>query len=192
LPDLLSLVASKEGHFQLESGYHSDRWLELDQLFRRPLALRPFVAELAGRIAAHRLDVIAGPLTGGAFLAELMADALGVEFAFSERIVSDRTGLFPIDYRISPAFRTAMRRRRVAIVDDAISAGSAVKGTYADVEACGATPVVVGVLLAMGSAGPEFATAKGIPLERLADLPLNTWLPQACPLCAAGIALATP
>ena len=80
----------------------------------------------------------------------------------------------------------------MAIVDDAISAGSAVKGTYADAEACGATPVVIGALLAMGTTGPEFAAAKGISLERLAEAPLNLWLSEWCPLCAAGIAPATP
>ena len=188
----LSLVARKEAHFRLESGYHTDQWLELDHLFRRPAALRPFIDELAGRIAAHRVDVVCGPLTGGAFLAALMAAALGVEFAFSERVVSDRAGLFPIDYRIAPALRRAIRGHRVAIVDDAISAGSAVKGTYADVEACGATPAVIGALLVMGTAGPEFAAAKGKSLERLAQVPLNLWLPDGCPLCASGIAVATP
>jgi orotate phosphoribosyltransferase len=186
------LVAGKEGHFRLESGYHTERWLELDQLFRRPATLQPFVAELAGRIVAHRVDVICGPLTGGAFLAELMAVALGVEFAFCERTASDRTGLFPIDYRIGLAMRGALQGRRVAIVDDAISAGSAVRGTYADLEACSATPVAVGALMVLGPEGPEFAAAKGIPLERLIDLPLGIWVPDACPLCAAGTALATP
>ena len=84
--------------------------------------------------------------------------------------MSDRDGLFPIDYRIAPALRATIRGRRVAIVDDAISAGSAVKGTYGDVEACGATPVVIGALLVMGTTGPEFAAAKGISLERLAQV----------------------
>ncbi len=190
--DLFSLVLRKEGHFRLESGYHTDQWLDLDHLFRRPAALRPFVDELAGRIAAHRIDVICGPLAGGAFLAALMAAALGVEFAFSERVVSDRAGLFPIDYRIAPALRAAIRGHRVSIVDDAISAGSAVKGTYADVEACGAIPVAIGALLVMGRAGPEFAETKGIPLERLAQVPFDMWLPEACPLCAAGTVLANP
>lgn len=190
--DFFSLVARKEGHFRLESGYHTDQWLELDHLFRRPAALRPFINELAGRIAAHRVDLVCGPLTGGAFLAELLAAELTTEFAFSERVASDRTGLFAFDYRISPALRGSIRGRRVAIVDDAISAGSAVKGTYADAEACGATPVVIGALLLMGTAGAEFAAAKGMALERLTQVPLNLWLPDGCPLCASDIALASP
>jgi orotate phosphoribosyltransferase len=136
--------------------------------------------------------VICGPLTGGAFLAELMAVELGIDFAFSERITSDRTGLFPVDYRIKAALRPALEGRRVAIVDDAISAGSAVRGTYREVAACGGTPVVLGAVVVLGPAAREFAAAQGMPLERLGELPLAVWLPAACPLCATGTPLTDP
>jgi orotate phosphoribosyltransferase len=143
-------------------------------------------------VATHAIDTICGPLNGGAFLAELVALQLGVEFAFAERIVSQRSGLFPVDYRVPPALRAALRGKRVGIVDDAISMGSAVRATIADLESCQANPVVIGALLVMGPAGPEFAAARGLPLERLTDLPLRTWLPSACPLCATGSPVADP
>ena len=192
MPDLLTLVGSRTGHFRLESGHHTDRWLELDQLFARPGALRPFVSELASRVASHGIDIVCGPLSGGAFLAELMALELGVNFVFAERIVRQRAGLFPVDYRIPLAFRAALRGKRVAIVDDAISVGSAVRATIADLESCQATLVVIGALLVMGPAGSEFAAARGLPLERLTDLPLRTWVPAECRLCASGSPVADP
>jgi orotate phosphoribosyltransferase len=192
LAELLGLVAARHGHFRLESGHHAEVWLELDQLFKRPATLKPLIAELAGRVARHGVDVICGPLTGGAFLAELMAAELDVDFAFSERTVSDRTGLFPVDYRIRPALRAALKGRRVAVVDDAISMGSAVRATSADLEVCEATPVVIGAFLVMGQAVPEFAAARRLPLERLTDLPTRIWLPSECPLCASGIPVASP
>ena len=143
-------------------------------------------------MATHRIDLVCGPLNGGALLAELVALELGVEFAFAERLVSQRTGLFAVDYRIPQALRSALAGKRVAVVDDAISMGSALRATIADVELCRANPVVVGALLVMGPAGPEFAAAKGLPLERLADLPLRTWLPSGCPLCASGSPVVDP
>jgi orotate phosphoribosyltransferase len=166
--------------------------MELDQLFTRPTALRPFVTELARRVAIHGVDTVCGPLNGGAFLGELMALELGVEFAFAERSLSQRPGLFPVDYRVPPALRAALRGKRVAIVDDAISLGSAVRATVADLDACEATPVVIGALLAMGPGGPEFAAGRHLPFERLADLPLRTWPPSECQLCATGIPVADP
>ena len=60
-------------------------------------------------------------------------------------IVTDRTGLYPVDYRIAPALRGTIRGLRVALVDDAISAGSAVRSTLADLESCGAVPVLSAV-----------------------------------------------
>jgi orotate phosphoribosyltransferase len=176
----------------LESGHHTERWLDLDQLFARPSALRPFVTELASRLAIHDVDTVCGPLNGGAFLAELIGSELGIGFAFAERIISQRAGLLPIDYRVPPALRAALRGKRVAIVDDAISMGSAVRATVADLEVCGANPAAVGALLVMGPAGPEFASGRHLPLERLADLPLRTWLPSECRLCASGSPVADP
>lgn len=191
-PDLLTLVGSRTGHFRLESGHHTELWLDLDRLFARPAALQPFVAELATRVATYGIDTVCGPFNGGAFLAEMMALQLGAGFAFAERIVSQRTGLFPVDYRVPLALRAALRDKRVAIVDDAISMGSAVRATIADLENCRANPVVIGALLAMGPAGPEFAAARGLPLERLTDVPLRSWLPADCPLCASEIPVADP
>jgi orotate phosphoribosyltransferase len=166
--------------------------LELDQLFTRPTALRPFVTDLARRVAIHGVDIVCGPMNGGAFLAELMALELDVEFAFAERSLSQRPGLFPVDYRVPPALRAALRGRRVAIVDDAISMGSAVRATLADLDACEANPVVIAAMLALGRGGPETAAARHLPFERLADLPLRTWPPSACQLCASGIPVADP
>jgi len=100
--------------------------------------------------------------------------------------------LFAVDYRIPPALRSTLQGKRVAVVDDAISLGSAVRATLADLEACRANPVVVGALLVMGPAGPEFAAARSLPLERLSERPLRTWLPSECPLCASGSPVVDP
>jgi orotate phosphoribosyltransferase len=154
--------------------------------------LRPFVTELASRLAIHDVDTVCGPLNGGALLAELIASELDVGFTFAERIASQRSGLFPIDYRVPAALRAALRGKRVAIVDDAISMGSAVRATVADLEVCQAKPIVVGALLVMGPAGPKFAAGRLLPLEHLMDLPVRTWSPSECPLCATGTPVADP
>ena len=192
MPDLFTLVSSRTGHFRLESGHHADLWLDLDQLFARPTALRPFVTALTRRIAGHRVDAVCGPLNGGAFLAELLAVELGVDFAFAERTLSQRSGLFPVDYRVPPALRPVLRGKRVAIVDDAISAGSAVRGTLADAKACGALPLVLVALIAFGSGAREIAADERIPLESLVQLPNPIWAPTECPMCALGTPLRTP
>ena len=185
-------MARKEGHFRLESGYHAESWLELDQLYCRPAALRPFAADLASKIARHRIQCVCGPLTGGAFLAQVIAADLGVVFAFAERMVTDRAGLYPVDYRIPPALRSAIKGKRVALVDDAISAGSAVRATLADLQSVGAVPVVLAALIMFGARGREFAADKQIALECLIELPNPVWAPTECPMCALGAPLTDP
>lgn len=186
---LLDMVAARPGHFALESGYHAETWLELDQLFTRPAELQPFVSLLANKISVHRVDVVCGPMTGGAFLAEMIATQLGVDFCWAERIRTERIGRFAVDYRIPAAIRGNIAGRRVAIVDDAISAGSAVRGTLADLDAIGARTVVLGAMLVLGPAADDLASHRGIPLERVVDLPFRTWPPVECPLCASATPL---
>jgi orotate phosphoribosyltransferase len=151
--------------------------------------LRPFAGDLANRISGYGVDAICGPLTGGALLAGMIADRLELELLFAERRVSGRTGLFPVDYRIATALRDQVKGRRVAIVDDAVSAGSAVRATYADLVGLGGVPVLIGALLVIGPGAAAFAAEKAIPLERLADLATAIWAPTECPMCAVGAPL---
>jgi orotate phosphoribosyltransferase len=189
---ITALLARRRGHFKMESGYHSATWFELGSLFDNPDELDPFVSELATRLSRHSPDAVCGPMTGGAKLAQLIATELHIECFEAERFETpEATGLFPVRYRIPPAPRRRTRGRSVAIVDDAISAGSAVRGTYADLVACGARPVALGALIVFGDAAARFAAETGLALEGIEWMPLEMWPPAGCPLCEAGIAIET-
>lgn len=187
---LLDLLPVRRGHFQYESGHHSDLWLELDKLFARPAELRPFVNKLARQLAAHGIAAVCGPMIGGALVAQMIAAELGIEFYFTERIASPvAENAAAAAYRFSEPQQALIRGKSVAIVDDAINAGSAVGGTLAAVRAAGAKPVVVGALVILGTAPEDFLAAQKMPLERIATLSSQLWPPADCPLCAAGVAL---
>ena len=185
---LLGLLSARRGHFLLESGHHGNLWLDLDALFLRPAALRPFTRELARRLGGHGVEAVVGPLVGGALIAEMVAAELDVRFAFAER----RTGAGGVTYVIPDAFHDHLRGRTVAIVDDAINAGSATRATLAALTILGARPVAVGSLLLLGeTALPHFA-AHGLAVEAIARLSNDLWEPAACPMCAAGEPLSSP
>jgi orotate phosphoribosyltransferase len=185
---LLELLYARRGHFVLESGHHGTLWLDLDALFLRPAGLRPFARDLARRLSAHPAETVVGPLVGGAFVAEMVAAELDVRFAFAERQVDDRG----VTYAIPDAFRDHLRGRTVAIVDDAINAGSATRATFAALTALGARPVAVGALLILGETALPFFAATRLAVESVARLANELWEPTACPLCAAGVPLSTP
>jgi orotate phosphoribosyltransferase len=188
--DFLSRVPAREGHFRLESGHHAKLWLDLDTLFVEPQRVRPLVSGLAEALQAHDLAAVCGPLLGGAFLAQMLASALEVEFFFAERVLPPgREGLYGAEYRLPRGLRDRARGKRVAIVDDVISAGSAVRGTYAELRARGAQPVVIGALVALGSLALTFFAQERVPVIPLVQLPYELWPPDACPLCASALPL---
>jgi len=184
--ELLSLIAARNGHFRLESGHHGSLWLDLDPLFLRPGRLRRFVAGLANKLAGHNIVAVCGPLTGGAFLAQSVAAVLDVEFYYTQRVAPpERDALYAAKYRMPDGLREMVRGKAVAIVDDVINAGSAVRGSLAELRSCGANPVAVGALLVLGSAASSLCADQAVPLEYIAHLPNEVWAPAACPLCAA-------
>jgi orotate phosphoribosyltransferase len=186
----LALVAGRRGHFLLESGHHGALWLDLDPLFADPKRVEPFVAALADALGPYDVAAVCGPLLGGAFLAQLVAQALSVEFCFTERVMPPESGtLYRARYVLPPSFHSRVRDRRIAIVDDVMSAGSALRGTYAELQSHGAQPVVAGALLQLGDAGAQLFAQSGVPVEAVAHDDYTLWLPAECPLCAAGTPL---
>jgi orotate phosphoribosyltransferase len=187
---LVDAIPARRGHFRLESGHHTDLWLELELLYLEPERMRPLAVELAGRLRRYDVEVVCGPLVEGAFVALAVAAELGAEFAYAERVVTPGEGLFPIEYRLPGALRERVLGRQVAIVNDVISAGSAVRGTLSDLQACGGEPVVIGALLVLGGAAEELARQQGVTLVQLEAGDHAQWLPEHCPLCARGVPLA--
>ena len=82
--------------------------------------------------------------------------------------------------------------KRVAIVNDVINAGSAVRGTFVSLEYLGATPIAIGAMLVLGEWSARFASEKNIALEAVEAWPNELWAPADCPLCAASVPLERP
>jgi orotate phosphoribosyltransferase len=140
-------------------------------VFAHPRRLRPYTTALIDLLP--RCDVVCGPLTGGAYLAQSISDAVDCDFAWTEgrTLTGDTTG------------------RRVAIVDDAINAGSAVSAAAEAIAAAGGTVVAVAALLTLGAAP---GTIAGVPVQSLATVPSQLWPAATCPSCAAGAPLSVP
>jgi orotate phosphoribosyltransferase len=188
--EVLELLSGRQGHFLLESGHHGDLWLDLETLCLQPQRAQALAARLIAPLSGLQLDAVCGPLVEGAFVAILVALQLDTQFVYSERFVRPTAdGLFPAGYRVPAPLRAGLQGKRVAIVNDVTNAGSAVIGTFANLEECGANVVAISTLLVLGSAAARFAAKKNVPLHTLATLPNNLWTPSECPLCASGTPL---
>ena len=188
--DFVKLWSPKKGHFTLESGHHGDVWMDLEALCSKPNEIRPFAEALAVRLSKHQVEAVCGALNEGAFVALMVASALDVEFAYAERFANPKSdALFPVEYRVPRVLRDKVRGKRVAIVNDVINAGSAVRGALRDLEICGANVVAIGALLVLGSSASRLAADNHVALEAGAQLENSVWLPSECPLCAAQVPL---
>jgi orotate phosphoribosyltransferase len=136
-------------------------WLDLETLFLHPERIEPLADELAARLKTYDAEVVCGPLIEGAFVGLMVAQKLGLPFTYSERYERSRTrSLYRFGYRVPHSLHRPLEGRRVAIVNDVISAGSAVGGTWESLDVLGAKPIVIGALLVLGDWTSRFAAQK--------------------------------
>lgn len=190
--DVLTALSVRQDHFLLESGYHANLWVSLDSLFVDTARARPLVGALSHKLRGYDVTAVCGPILGGAFLALAIAHELGARFYFTTHQDSARQGLFNVAYVLPSELRSLVRGERVALVDDAISAGSSVRATKTALDDAGAATVVVGAFLTLGNTGRDYFEALGVPVEALGHREFTMWKPTECPLCAAGASLVNP
>jgi orotate phosphoribosyltransferase len=178
---LAAVADPRPGHFDLGTGYHGDLWLDLDALFLRPARLRPHIDWLADQLGRHRIDAVCGPAEGGAYLAQAIAERLDTAFVPAYR----GGGMHPAGYRLA-AVTGGISGWRVAITDDAVNAGTAVRACAAELQSHAAEPVAVGALLALGPAAPTVARELSVPFYPVETMTSQAWPADGCPLCASG------
>jgi orotate phosphoribosyltransferase len=184
---VIGLAHPRHGHFDLGTGYHGNVWLDLDALFLRPALLRPHIRWLADRLQRHEVDAVCGPMEGGAFLAQAIADHLGTAFLAAHRARATRPGEATA-YGL-PCVRGGIGRWRVAIVDDAVNAGTAVRACSGQLRDREAVPVAVAALLSLGPASATVAEAMSVPFYAAGTMDSQAWPADDCPLCASGTPL---
>lgn len=182
--DIGQLANPRRGHFQLGTGFHGDLWLDLDALFLWPGRLRPLAQRVADRLGPSRASAVCGPLVGGAFLAQMVTEALDAAFlpAYPDPGESGR-------WRLPATARDQIGGWRVVVVDDAVNAGTAVQASCQSISDAGALPVAVAALLALGPAVTVVTSALGLPFHALTALPSQVWPGDNCPLCNKQIPL---
>ena len=189
--------ALREGHFQLKSGRHGDAYVEKFAVLSDPAA----TSELCGFWAARhrdpeggsRVDVVAGPTTGGVILAFETARQLGVRSIFAEEIRAGdgaSTRGFRRGFRIEPG-------ERVLLVDDILTTGGSLLAMVPAVEDMGGEIVEAAVLVDRSGGRPTLtspASGRVYALRALWQLELPTWEPGpgSCPQCDAGAPLHAP
>ena len=163
----------------LASGLHSPVYWEKFRILQYPA----LTEELCGLIARHfkgeKIDVVAGPTTGGTILAFETARQLGARSIFAEKEGNIR--VFRRDFEVAPG-------EHVLVVDDILTTGNSVRETIAAVAKLEGIIVGIGVLVDRSEQNPEFNSR----LFSCLRAPTVVYSPQDCPLCAGHIPLMKP
>jgi len=170
--------AMLEGHFQLSSGLHSERYFQCALLLEDPARAESLARELAARIRRKErqpFDVVIGPALGAVIWAHEVARALDARCQFTER--KDARMELRRGFQLRPS-------DRVLVVEDVLTTGGSAREVIGVLERFDAKPAAVGAIVNR-SGGNPFAK-DGLDLFALAEVEVRTWKPEECPLCRAG------
>jgi orotate phosphoribosyltransferase len=182
-------VLMVDGHFDYGNGYHGRVYLNPHQLFRHPSTIWRFAQDLIDLLPGdllQRVEVVAGPVTGGALLAHTIAGLLD-----SRRSLTHPPCLFaPFNYDPSGRFslRSFYRReiagKRVLLADDVRNTGETFARCAALVADTGGTVLATAEICDRMEAIQDL----GVPNIALAEYKApENFKAGACPLCASGV-----
>ena len=178
-----------EGHFELRSKLHSDRYFQCANVLRYPRIAARLCDELVAKMNAAcdvgRIDGVISPAVGGILVGHEVARALDTMCVFAAKVQAGDE----VDATGKPVTKLAMRRfslkpgERYVVAEDVVTKGGRVQETIDLVQAAGAEVAAVVLLVDRSKGSVKFGD---IPMFSLVQIQPTTWEPAACPLCAAG------
>ena len=165
-----------KGHFLLTSGLHSPIYWEKFRVLQYPNYTEQLCRLIANHFRNQKIQVVAGPTTGGIILAFEVARQLGVKGIFAEK--EGEVRVFRRGFTINPD-------ERVLIIDDILTTGGSIIEVIEAVKRLKGSTIGIGVLVDRSEQKKDF----GVPLFSCLRSQTVTYRPNKCPLCAAGIPL---
>ena len=178
-----------QGHFELRSKLHSDRYFQCANVLRYPRIAARLCDELVAKLKASAdigaIDGVISPAVCGILVGHEVARALDTKCVFAEKVQAGDE----VDATGKPVTKLAMRRfslkpgERYVVAEDVVTKGGRVQETIDLVKAAGAEVAAVVLLVDRSKGAVKFGD---IPMVSLVQIQPTTWEPAACPLCAAG------
>lgn len=185
LPLFETTEAYLQGHFRLTSGLHSSRYLQCARVLQHPAYAEQLGQALATRLkaltAGAEISLVVSPAMGGLIIGHEVARALRTPFIFTER-GPDTQMILRRGFSVHPG-------AAVAVVEDVVTTGGSTREVIELLRQLGAHPVAAGSIIDRSNGT---ATLSGIPFGALCTLQVETYQPEACPLCAAGSPVTKP
>lgn len=171
------------GHFELRSGLHSNRFFQCALLLQYPRIAEQvctaLVEKMKSVLGELNVDAVISPALGGIPVGHEVARALGTRFIFAEKNAEKM--LTMRRFKIG-------KGERFLVAEDVITRGGRVQETIDIVTQNGGIVTAVGVLVNRSGGKAKF----DYPTVSLLDIEPVTWEPAECPLCKQGLPLVHP
>ncbi len=161
------------GHFKLSSGLHSGKYLQCALVLQHPAIAEKLAKAIAAKFAGTQVDLVVGPALGGVTIAYEVARALGVRGIFTER--DEGKVVLRRGFSIGSG-------EKVLIVEDVVTTGLSTKEVMGVVVSHGGVVVGVASIIDRSDVKPDY----GVKFESLAKVQVQTYKPEACPMCKEG------
>lgn len=172
-----------EGHFQLTSGLHSDRYFQCAKVLQYPRYAELLCGEIAKRFRAAAIDVVIAPALGGIVVGQEVGRQLGTRTLFTERkegVMELRRG-----FAITPG-------ERVLVCEDVVTTGGSVKEVIRIVTQNGGKVAGTGYIVDRSGGKVQFSMEPGAAQFSLIRMDVIAHPPETCPWCAQGIPVVKP
>ena len=166
-----------EGHFELRSKLHSNRYFQCAEVLRWPHHAQTLCAELVRRMQSEadigKVDGVISPALGGILVGHEVAKALKTQCIFAEK---DAEGNLQMRrFKIIPG-------QRYVVAEDVITRGGRVQETIDIVTKNGGEVAAVLVLVDRSGGKARF----DYPTYALLHIEPQVWEPADCPMCKAN------
>jgi len=167
------------GHFRLTSGLHSPNYLQCAKIFQFPDYCSKIAKEIAKSFLDKKITVTAAPAVGGILIAYELARGLGCRTIFAER--EEGRMILRRGFKLE-------RDDHILIVEDVVTTG----GSILEIAKLGAEvgAEIVGFSAVLDRSCGRFNPPQ--PFIPWLSLEIETFNPDACPLCSQNIPLYQP
>ncbi|MDD5431063.1 MAG: phosphoribosyltransferase family protein [Candidatus Pacebacteria bacterium] len=190
-----------EGHFVLNSGKHSGCYLNKDAIYPHIKKVSFLCLALAENFTTYGVDLVVAPAMGGITLAQWTAfhlmELTGKEvlWVYAEKDGKEPEGLASEPLKMVDKFifkrgyDKIIPGRRILVVEDVVTTGGSLKRVIKAIHHCGGD-IVSAAALCNRSGQSEEDVAENLNtgyFYALADLKLEAWEEDDCPLCKQGV-----
>ena len=178
-----------EGHFELRSKLHSNRYFQCANVLRYPRIAAKLCREATKRAVASgklgkRIDGVISPAVGGILVGHEVARELNVKCIFAEKVQGKGVDATGKPNTVLALRRFAIRKgERYVVAEDVVTKGGRVQETIDLVKAAGGKVAGVVVLVDRSGGKAKFGRVPMFPLVRMTP---ETWTAAECPMCKAG------